>query len=176
MLNFVLDVDNMFIYINELIIKLLLNLYAKFHVCEYIVFLSEIDELWVVVVELCKNSCWLVIVIDFKHVVELMLWVLRLMNWWRDFVLLLKVEKVIIIWWIMCIWCYNLKFDVCLSALYHIWPINIFGIKFGTLKWSKWGFLGENGLKPERTISGNMLARLSERTSSVSSEFWTQHA
>jgi len=46
MLNFVLDVDNMFIYINELITKLLLlNLYAKFHVCEYIMFLSEIDEL-----------------------------------------------------------------------------------------------------------------------------------
>jgi len=45
-LNFVLDIDNMFIYLNELITKLLLlNLYAKLHVCEYIVFLSEIDEL-----------------------------------------------------------------------------------------------------------------------------------
>ncbi len=45
MLNFVLDVDNMFIYINELITKLLLNLYVKFHVCEYIVLLSGIVEL-----------------------------------------------------------------------------------------------------------------------------------
>ena len=36
MLNFVLDVDNMFIYINELITKLLLlNLYAKINVSEY---------------------------------------------------------------------------------------------------------------------------------------------
>ena len=46
MLNFVLDDDNMFVYVNELITKLLLlNLYAKFHVCQYIVFLSKIDEL-----------------------------------------------------------------------------------------------------------------------------------
>jgi hypothetical protein len=35
----------------------------------------------VVVVELCKNSCSLVVVIDLEHVVvELMLWVSRLMN------------------------------------------------------------------------------------------------
>jgi len=76
MLNFVLDDDNTFVYMNELMTKLLLLiLYAKFHVCEYIVFLSEIDELWVVVVEWCKNSCSLVVVIDLEYVVELMLWV-----------------------------------------------------------------------------------------------------
>jgi len=46
MLNFVLDDDNMFVYMNELITELLLLiLYAQFHVYEYFVFLSEIDEL-----------------------------------------------------------------------------------------------------------------------------------
>jgi hypothetical protein len=50
------------------------------------VFLSKFDENWSCGVELCMNLCSLVIVIDLEHVVvELVLWVPRLMNWWRDF-------------------------------------------------------------------------------------------
>jgi len=73
---------------------------------------------------------------------------------------------VLIIWWVLCIACCNLKFGTCLGALQCIWPVNTFGIKFGTLGWSNWGFLDENGLKTVRTISGNMNVRLSERTAS----------
>ena len=56
------------------------------HSCWCFVFLSKFDENWSCGVELCMNLCSLVIVIDLEHVVvELVLWVPRLMNWWRDF-------------------------------------------------------------------------------------------
>ena len=56
------------------------------HSCWCFVFLSKFDENWSCGVELCMNLCSLIIVIDLEHVVvELVLWVPRLMNWWRDF-------------------------------------------------------------------------------------------
>jgi hypothetical protein len=56
------------------------------HSCWCFVFLSKFDENWSCGVELCMNLCSLVVVIDLEHVViELVLWVPRLMNWWRDF-------------------------------------------------------------------------------------------
>jgi len=45
--------------------------------------------------------------------------------------------------------------------------VNTFGIKFWELGWTKWGFLGRNGLNPKVWISGLKLACLSERTVSL---------
>jgi len=152
MLNFVLDDDNMFVYMNELITKLLLlNLYAKFHICQYIVFLSKIDELWVVVVELCKNSWLIVVVDDWKTCCW---WIgmlsMSLVNWWWK--LLLLLNKFWKFWWIFEIET-KIRFDSCvLSILVFMFEYMTYKLHLGrvlSVRGSKLENLGKRFLKFE---------------------------
>jgi len=119
------------------------------HSCWCLVFLSKFDENWCCGVELCMNWCLLVDVSDLEDVVvELVLWVSRFMNWWRDFILLLKVEEVMIFWWILLCWWFNSKTCMCLSVLNLFWPINTFWNLFWWIGGLKMGFWDEFGLEP----------------------------
>jgi hypothetical protein len=97
-----------------------------------------------------------------------------LMNWcigyhelvdrWWELLLLLKVVEV---WWIdefLLCWCFNLKIYACLIVLKCIWPINIFGIKFWGLEWSKLGFWGWKGVGTRNILNCSGAGRLSVLT------------
>jgi hypothetical protein len=119
----------------------------------------------VVVVRLMMNSCSNVVVVYLTCVVdELMHWVSWFGELWGD-LLLLKVVRVLVNWWILMCWCYNLKTCVCLSVWKHIWSINIFWIKFWGFEWSKLGFLGKKGLEPVNVHQKQGPVRLSEAPS-----------
>jgi hypothetical protein len=99
----------------------------------------------VVVVRLRMNS-WLDVVVVVKCVVDELM---HGVSWISELVMriVVVVESCgnLMNWWILLCWCFNLKTYACLSVLKCIWPINIFGIKFWGLEWSKLGFWGENG-------------------------------
>ena len=143
------------------------------YICGYVLCLCEIDEEW-------GCSCW--IADDFMiicccclgcFVDELMHWVFIIVNWWWKLLLLLKVWWSWLNCWILMKWCFNFKFFVSLSAFLCIRPVNIFWDEFGAFERSKFGILGEKGLKPETFWQSWWVLAWASMQASKPSRFWT---
>jgi len=135
--NLCLGFDDMFMYVNWMIIVLLMwNLYAWMYIYEYVLFLCEIFEEW-------SCSCWIVngfMIICCCCCFGMCCWwinalgilIYRLVM--RIVVVvesLVKLCEIVELWWIDVL---IFKFCESLSVFSCIWLVNILGTSFGHLK------------------------------------------